>query len=170
MSAAESKHEQIARAIVATLSAITAGADYHYTSDRVVRVAFFTDKPFDTSLGESVYFLRPGDEEFFEEGTGDASTGGAMRAEAEFYLVLARQHKAATENPYQEEEPTRWQVCNRMVRDAMRALFEDVNLGLTFVQNIITDSLVVDRARYMDGWALAELRFVVRYNFLALTP
>jgi len=92
-----------------------------------------------------------------------------MRAEAEFYLVLARQGKWSTENVYREESPTRWQISNRMIRDAVKKLFSDVTLG-GLANNIITDSLVVDRARYMDGWAIAELRFVVQYNFLASAP
>lgn len=172
-SPAESRHEQIAVALVSVLKGIEAGANYHYQPERVIRTTFFTDQPFDKSIGgdaSSFYLLRPGDEEFREEGTGSAADGGAMHAEAEFFLVLARAHPAATENPYLEEAPTRWQVCNRMVRDVIKALFANVNLGLAFVENIITDSLVVDRARYMNGWAVVELRFVVQYNFLAGTP
>ena len=163
MAVTESRHEQIAEAIIAALSTIVAGTDYHYAPDRIVRTTFFTEAPFDPSLGEGVYFLRPGDEEIKEEST------GSQLGEAEFFLVVARRHQVATENPYQEEAPTRWQVCNRMIRDVLKKLFSDVTLGGLAI-NIITDSLVIDRARYMSGWAVAELRFVVQYSFLVGSP
>jgi hypothetical protein len=156
---AESVHEQIAAELQTKFAAILSddGTAYWYTPDSVKRVAFFPDSTALDTSQEVIYLLRPGDEQITEE-----ETGGGCRGEAEFFLVVARQHQAPTENPWLEEAPTRWTVANRLVRDAIRALLADVTLG-TLVVNVVADSVSID-------WALAELRFVVEYQFQAATP
>lgn len=163
---AESVHEQIAAALVASFEAITAdgGTTYWETPSTVRRVAFF---PEEQDLGREydvIYLLRPGDENVVEEGT-----SGMCKAEAEFFLVVAKQHNVPTENPWLEATPTRWTVANRLVRDALRKLLADVTLA-GLVVNVVADSISIDRDRYLPNWVLAELRFVVEYPFQAATP
>lgn len=163
---AESIHEQVAAALATSFAAILSdnGATYWYTPTTVKRVAFF---PEDQALGreyETIYLLRPGDENVTEEGT-----SGMCRAEAEFFLVVAKQHNVPTENPWLEAAPTRWTVANRLIRDALRKLLADVTLS-GLVVNVVADSISIDRDRYLPNWVLAELRFVVEYPFPAATP
>lgn len=163
---AESVHEQIADALVTSFEAISgdAGITYWETPSTVRRVAFF---PEDQDLGREydvIYLLRPGDENVVEEGT-----SGMCRAEAEFFLVVAKQHNVPTENPWIESAPTRWTVANRLVRDVLRKLLSDVTLG-GLVVNVVADSISIDRDRYLPNWVLAEIRFVVEYPFQAATP
>jgi hypothetical protein len=157
MTPAESIHEQIKAKLVAGFTAIAAGADYWYTPAAVKAVSFFPDEPvLDTTVGDVLYLLRPGDENVVEEATGRA------RAEAEFFLVVARQHRVATENPFSEDPPTRWTIVNRLVRDAVRCLLSDVTLSGLAV-NVDTNSISIDRSGYITTWAFAELRFTVSY-------
>jgi hypothetical protein len=161
---AESIHEQIAAALRTSLAAITAdgGTTYWYKPDVVARVTFFDEMQLDRGY-QHVVLVRPGDEMHSEYQTGQC------QANAEMFVLVARQFDGATENPYRESEPTRWQIANRCVRDVLRALWSDVTLG-GLAQNIVADSLVVDRARYVAGWCLAELRFEVTYVYSKATP
>jgi hypothetical protein len=159
---AESKHEQIAAALKTLFEGIVddAGATYWYAPDLVARVTFWPDEQGLDRNYQTVYLLRPGDETITEEGT-----SGWAGAEAEFFVIVARQHNAPTESPILEQEPTRWQVANRLIRDAVRRLLSDVTLG-GLTRNVALGSLVIDRDRYLPNWAIAELRFVVSYDFV----
>jgi hypothetical protein len=162
----ESVHEQIAAALQASLEGVLSdgGTTYWYTPDSVRRVAFFPDATaLDTSM-DVIYLLRPGVEDITEEGT-----GGACQGQAEFFLVVAKQHNVPTENPWLETEPTRWTVANRLIRDALRKLLADPTIGGAAI-NVVADSISVDRDRFLQNWALAEIRFAVVYAFQAATP
>lgn len=163
---AESLHEQISAALATSLDAIAEdeGTTYWYTPTIVKRVTFFPEeKDLDPSY-DVIYLLRPGDEDIVEE-----ETSGGCRGQAEFFLVVAKRYQVATENPFLEEAPTRWTVVNRLVRDAVRCLLSDVTMS-GLVINVLTTSLSIDRDRYLPTWAIAELRFVVEYPFLASAP
>jgi hypothetical protein len=155
--ASESKHEQIAEALRTAFASI-GGAGYWHTPDKVLRVSFWPDE-MTLDRGYNVtYLLRPGDESYVEEGT--SGWGGL---EAEFFLIVAKQHNVGTENPLLETAPTRWTVANRLIHDALKKLLEDVELG-GLVRNVVLGSLTIDRDRHLPNWALAELRFVVSYS------
>lgn len=168
--AVEPYHERIAEAIRTRLAGITAGASYWYTPSKVLRTVVFDEGDLDVSH-DLVILIAPGDETHREAGTGDASSGGEMAVEAEIRLLAAKRYNPATENPYQEQAPTRWTIGNRLVRDVLKALLSDVTLG-GLAQNIHAkgDGIVADRARFIAGWALVELRLVVLYRYLAANP
>ena len=163
---AESVHEQVAAALATAFAAIVgdSGTNYWHTPSTVARVAFFPEEQHLAPEYDVIYLLRPGDENITEH-----ATGGACRAEAEFFLVVAKKHNVPTENPWLETTPTRWTVANRLIRDAMKKLLSDVTLAGVAV-NVVSDSISIDRDRYLPNWALAELRFVVEYPFQAATP
>lgn len=164
---AESIAEQVAAALKTALAGIVGdgGTTYWYTPDKVVRVSFFPDQfALDPAQGDVIYILSPGSEELSE-----AATGRLCRSEHEFVLQVARQHRVATENPYIEGTPTRWTVVNRLVRDAFKKLTQDVQVGGIAV-NVNTDGMSVDREQYTDGWAMAQIRFTVTFDFVGDTP
>lgn len=167
---AESKHGQIAEALKSRLGAIAAdgGATYWYTPDRVVRVQAYDRMLADPTVG-MVYAIRAGQEQHAEESTGDATSGGVVAAEAEFFVLMVRPTQATDDNPFGADESTKAIEQDRMVRDFLRALLLDVTLG-GLAHNVVLGSLIVDRDVAVEGWAVAEARFVVRYSYPARTP
>jgi hypothetical protein len=150
--------EQIAEKLKTSFEALQAdgGETCWYKPGKVQRVPFFTKLP---EAADVAYILRPGDEDITEE---RSSNGGA--AEHEFFLVVAAKHERGTDDPDEEQEPRRWTVVNRLVRDAVRCLLSNVTLdGL--VANVDSTSISVDREQYLENWAMAELRFTVSYRF-----
>lgn len=161
--AAESKHEQILAALASSMAAIS-GASYHYPAPTVVRVPWFDDQMLDASL-VTLYLLRPGDENHTEEAT------GSVHAEAEVFALLAKRFEPSSEDPFTGDTPLRVTIVNRLVRDFLLKLWTDVQLGGALgVDNISDGSLYVDRARMLPGWALAEVRFVIRYSYRKDAP
>lgn len=169
---AESKHTQIADALRDGLAAIRAdgGATYFQTPDLVDLVTFYPDEP-EFAGREIVYLLRAGEEEHTEAETGDSTGGIGMVANAEFFLLLLHLFAPTGEQAGDQPNPSRALVVDRMVRDALRFILEDVQLG-GLAENVINGSLFVNRELIDAGrqWAMAEVRFVVRYSYLAATP
>jgi hypothetical protein len=168
---AESIHWQIAEVIRSRLEAIAGddGTTYWYTPDRAVYTLAFENVLADTTL-KQVFIVMAGEERQSEEATGSASTGGVVRSLSEFFVLMLRRDPRATTNAYREGDPTRERVVSRMVRDFVRAMWLDVTLGGLAI-NIARESLVIDRNMVIEGpWAVAEARFDVDYDFLALTP
>ena len=166
----ESKHNQIAQALIDRFAAIVTdgGTTYWYTPARVVRVQAYDRLLADPTVG-LVYAIRAGDERHREESTGDATTGGRMEATAEFFVLLLRPTEAADADPFGADAGTKAIEQDRMVRDFLRALFLDVTLG-GLASNIAAGSLVVDRDTDVEGWAVAEARFSAVYTYPARTP
>jgi len=163
----ESRHEQIAAALATTLAGIVGdnGATYWYTPSAVRRVVWFDDRHLDSMSGPTavVYLLRPGIERIEED------TSGTIEGRAEMFLVVARKHAKATEDPAREPPPTRWTVADRLVQDALKRLLADVTLGDT-CGNVFSVGVTIDRDMYLDTWALAELRFEVEYRTAGSAP
>lgn len=163
---AESKHWQIAEALRTTLAEIVgdAGATYWYTPDAVV-ICDVWDGVADPSVGAEVMAIRPGEESHSEE------TPGTLRATAEFFVLLLRKTTATDPSPYQSDGGLRLKEKNRVIRDFLRALWEDVTLG-GLVDNVNADSLYVNRDMGVDGdqWVAAEARFTVTYSYPKETP
>lgn len=167
---AESRHWQISAALISALEAIEGdnGATYWYEPSRVVREAFSERLMADASLTH-ILALRAQEESHSEQSTGSSATGGVVGAVAEFTLLMLRRDERATD-PFDEASPTRGQIVDRMVRDVLRAIWSDVTLG-GLASNIVAGSLVIDRDVAVEGpWAVAEMRFSVEYDYLALTP
>jgi len=165
---AESRLDAIEAALQSGAAAIRAdgGTTYHYTPDLVDVVGFYDE------LGagrEVVWLFRAGEEEHAEETTGDAASGFGMLATAEFFLLVACHFDPSGEEPGDQPDPSRSRVVNRLVRDAIRFLLSDVQLG-GLAENVVNGSLFVNRDMFHEKWALAELRFVVRYSYQSLTP
>lgn len=171
---AESVHEQIAAGLAAAFAAIVAdgGASFWYTPDKVGRVTFYTDSLLRPEYS-TLYVLRPGDENHREE-----TSSGGVSVTAEFFVLIAKKLDVASEDPFDpaRDTPTRETVVNRVVRDAVKTLWANVQLGGIVngtVENIVTGSLFVERSAVELAdvrWALAELRFEVLYSYLKGTP
>ena len=173
---AESKHNQIAEAIKARLEGIVGndGATYWYTPAAVVRVQSYDRLLIDPSVmlpedAKAIYALRAGEERHREESTGDATSGGIVAAEAEFFVLMYRLTAGSDDKPYGPDGSTKALEQNRMVRDFLRALWLDVTLG-GLATNIVDGSLLVDRDTDVEKWAVAEARFTVAYTYAARTP
>ncbi len=158
---AESVHDQIADRIVTVLSAITgdAGTTYWETPNVVTRVPVF---PRESDLDSSQalhYLLRPGYEEL-REGL------GYFEGYADFFLVGARR--------YATGGTSRWTYMDRMVRDAVKALAADINLGMgsDVVTNVFGEGTVrVNReTEQSESWVFVELFWTTAYRFQAGTP
>jgi hypothetical protein len=169
---AESIHEQIAAAIQTSLAAIVSdgGTTYWYTPGAVVRTLWFSDEEGDLNLlqeeiGGAIYAIRPGDE------THEEGTTGQMRAEADIFILVAMPF-TDPETPFANAVPSRWTVVNRMVRDVLRKLLVDVRLLSAggAVENIFASPVIVDRDRFVEGWAIAEIQMQVSYHYALGVP
>lgn len=164
---AESRHEQIAVALRDHLAGIIAdgGANFWYTPAAVGRCLAWDDSFLDASL-DYMLFLKPGLETHREEATKQ------VRAEAEMLVLIARKVAPVTERPFVEEEPSRWTIVDRCVRDVLKKLWDwTSNEDLaTLIINIATEGVVVNRDDTAAGWALGELRFVVDYQYQKVYP
>lgn len=163
MAVPESVHEQVAEALRSLLAGITAdGTSYHYTPDAVYRVSFFEDRFLDRSNPHTI-LIRPGDEQHEEYAT------QTVKANAEFYILVAYNIGPATENPASADTPTRWTHIDRAVRDVLKKLWSDPQLGGLAI-NIAAETLDISRDVSVEGWALAEIRTVVSYIYTKETP
>lgn len=163
MAVLESRHEQIAAALKATLAAIVAdGANYWYTPTQVQRTVIFEDAWLDSSL-DYIILIRPGEERHVEAGT--RTVDGYM----EIFLLVLKRFTPATENPYTEDAPTRWTVVDRCTRDILKKLLVDVSLGDLAI-NLFGEGCIVDRERFIEGWAVQETRFSIYYHYRMDAP
>jgi hypothetical protein len=163
MAVPESIHEQVAAALKTNLAAITAdGTNYNYTPDKVYRVSFFEDRFLDPGYNH-IILIRPGDETHEEYATQTA------KANAEFFILIAYRFKQSTENPALADTPTRWTNIDRAIRDVLKKLWSDPQLGGLAI-NVAAETLDVSRDVSVEGWALAELRTVVSYIYTKGLP
>lgn len=172
--ASESIHEQIAAALRTLLAGIT-GSSYWYdlsdtTKNQVVRTTFFEDADLKEEY-DHIILIRPGDETIRELSTGDASSGGGLRGEMEVFILVAHRFETASENPFEEATPTRWTIADRAVFDILRKLFLGPGVTLSGVAvNVAEQPILIDRARYLPKWAIAELRLLISYDSMATSP
>jgi hypothetical protein len=163
MAVPESRHEQIAAALKATLAAIAAdGVNFWYTPSQVQRTVIFEDAWLDSSL-DYIILIRPAEERHIEEAT--RTIDGFM----EIYLLVLKRFTPATENPYTEDAPTRWTIVDRCTRDILKKLLADVTLGGLAI-NLFSEGCIVDRERFIGGWATQESRFSVHYRYRTDAP
>lgn len=167
---AESIHEQIAAAIETSLSGIQgdSGVMWWFTPGLVVRVLWFDEALLDSSILGPTYAIRPGEETHTEE------TTQQIHAEMDVFILLAVPFNTP-ERIAAPVNPSRWTVVNRMVRDVLRKLLVDVQLVTSAVtsgsvENIFATPVIVDRDRFVDGWAIAEIHFRVSYSYVGGVP
>jgi hypothetical protein len=163
---AESYHTTIVSTLKTTLEAVIGdgGTSYWYTPSVVWTVPYFEDRHLDGSH-EYILLIRSGDETHEEH-----ASGGMMRADAEVFILVARKYEPATEHPAEVASPDRSTLIDRCVRDVLRAVLANPKLGLSYVENVAAEPVIVDRAQEVEGWALAEIRTVVRYEYQKATP
>lgn len=168
---AESRHSQIVEALRTRLAAIVGdgGSTYWYTPARVVRAQVYDRLLADDSVGTPIYALRAGEETHEEESTGDAVSGGGIRARAEVFVLLMARTQAADDSPFGFDGETKALEQDRMIRDVLKKLWQDVTLG-GLATNLSDGQLVVDREVDVEGWACVEVRLAVVYSYLAGTP
>jgi hypothetical protein len=156
-------HEQIAEALKTSLAGITAdSSNYNYTPSKVYRVAFFEDRFLDSS-NPYIILIRPGSETHEEYAT------QTVKANAEFFILVAYRFGPSTENPALADSPTRWSQIDKAIRDVLKKLWSNPQLGGLAI-NVAAETLDVSRDVSVEGWALAELRTVVSYIYTKETP
>jgi hypothetical protein len=163
-----STHEQIAAAYKTLLGAIAADdANYNYTPSQVVRVRWWNRQWLSPERKPLLIFIRPGQELHREHATEQ------WRAEMEvFLLVCSYDSRGSNNDPFKEsgqEIESGWQVENKAVRDVLKKLIVDPTLG-GLAENIVEGSLIVDRAQFVDGWDVTEIRFVTSYTYHKSAP
>lgn len=167
MSVAASKHEQIAAALVSAFSSIVAdGEDYNFTPAHVIRVRWWNRKWLTDEKRPLIIFVRPGQEAHREYATEQAA------ADMELLLLVCSKDARGSENDAFKEaagSESGWQVENKAVRDVLRKIWEDVTLG-GLADNLVRDSLIVDRAQAVAGWDVTEIRFVISYHYQKDAP
>jgi hypothetical protein len=168
VAAPESKAEQAIEALCEQLAAnmIADGAVYHYNAVRVLRYPtwqgidlnqFVDDPEYPLGGDGALILVRPGMEVIAEEASGQ------LLCELDVYLVIAAVYQPTSEDG--SAEPVLEQtVQNRLVRDVLKAVFEDVSLGgAADVYNARVSD--VDRAsHYVEGWAIVELTLRIQYG------
>jgi len=169
----ESKHELIAAALQDALSSIPGdGGDNYWYTYRVGRTVTFGSEDLDTSIGMPLIVLSPGEETMAEGESGDPTAGFSVNAAAEFFAMLCVYVGSLEEDAWKQDgADSRWLIANRMVKDFLKKLFSDVQLG-SLVENVAKDEIVIDRRRFTVGldWVLVEVRFVVQYTLLSGDP
>jgi hypothetical protein len=171
--AAEPIREQIIAALRTRLAGIVAGQssatgwEYRDTPAAVLRHHEFSDACLDSSLAV-VYVLIP------DRTPRSNATSRERDGTIELDLVLAKQYRVATENPYETSEPNREQVQGRLAADAEARLTDDPSFtdyqgfGVSRIQIMSEDESA--EATYYPGWALVILRVEVDYRYQAGHP
>ena len=161
----ESKHERIAAKIVTELESIVGdgGANYWYTPDKVIRTHDTTHELFDAQF-DVIYALIPDVEEVIEKSAFE------LDVIARIDLMLAHAHTTDDQH-YLEEEPRRWTVQNRMVRDVKKKLLPLVPPLGGLVDNFEMNPIELSAdATYKRGWAVAMVRLSAHYSHAASEP
>lgn len=163
-----SPRENALAEIVSTLEAVTTGASYNYTINKVAQ----GDGPFFIWLTDEVDRLGHKTVCFVEEGQSSwlpETHDGKYVVTLEVFVQAATKFKPEHPNPFLNGSTTKSQVRSRLIADVSKALLADSILGGTAVRGIeITD----DAAINLDGidadgvwapspWVAHELRFEV---------
>jgi len=151
-----SKHETVAAAVQTQLAAATTDV---YPPDDVSRVSFFVEGDLETGK-RTRYFLRPASEDrAIRDST---NTDGKL----EMFLLVATRHTPPSEAAGAEETPTRWQKAADMVADVLQKLMSAGGNLSGVAIDTARGHFIVDYERALEGWALAEIRFVAQYRYV----
>jgi len=176
----ESRPDDIADAIVATLSAIVGdGVNYNYTPATVVRSHVVTVDMLNANY-DPTYILTPDRKE--ERPRSSLGPGGIIRGRAYWTLTLCKVHNPQTENPVnvlppftppsngETDPPSRWTVEERMQRDVKKALRADPHLGGLSSYVDVAESEDGNQDTEIPGWAVTFVRLAVTYHYRHETP
>lgn len=151
------QHELVVEAVKAQLQTISAGAEgYAYTPDAVLRISFLSEDWAPDASFTTVYYLAPESE---------TKRLGPSSCESTSLLTLGilacRKLESPSENP-KEENPERWRVGNEMFADIAQAIYANPTFNGT-ARFVFDTSITADYQRFLPGWALVFVRFVVMY-------
>lgn len=166
MSVAASFHEQIAAALQVALAAIVFDDSGYNAEYKVARTRWWKREWLGASGTKREIFIRPGEEMHRELATQQTE------ARMEVFLLICQESKRSDDNPWQELKTGRetgWQVENKGVRDVLKKILSDVTLG-GLADNLVADSLIVDRAQFVEGWDVTEVRFSIQYHYPSSAP
>lgn len=166
--ASESVHEQIAQGLKTRLAGIVAGADYWYTPDAVLLAPYFSDTYLKN--GKPVtYVLSPDIEE------DSPLTFSNMQSVMSLDLTVAKLlSRAGLDDPWTTTDGSRWQLQNRLIRDAKKRLRGDLTVvvsGTALALQVLVP--VTERSveqTWLPAWAVAYMRLEVLYQYADGTP
>lgn len=158
--------------VASTLAAITSGASYNYTVDKVARI----DGPFFQYLDENYGTLA-----FVEEGqTSWTSTthSGLWMATVEVFIQMAARYEPDSVVPWEMTTDSKSTIRSKLVADAVRALMADRKRGgyaklgflLTDDAPINLDMIEIEGRWIGDSWVAHELRFEMSCEIAQGTP
>jgi len=163
--ASEPQGELIVAALKTRLEGITAGSDFWYTPHKVLRFAAWCNACLDPSLGSAsepatIYTLSPDDEESGE------NTYTGTQSLMHIDLALAQRFEPAGDvDPFNQPDPDRWKVQQRMRNDVRKRIRGDLKVGNTalLVQIPLVDMSAEET--FVKGWAVVFMRIEVLYIF-----
>ncbi len=168
---AESIAEQILAGLKTELEAITGddGTTYWY-SPHVVRVDYFEYREhFKTGYGDYLYLIRnTGD----ESERADMATMGGMASALDVFVMLAARDTRGDRDPFTASTNS-GTIRERMIKDVRTALESDVTRGLSGSGWQVLDTSAWSIRRDFiepEGWILAEVHFIVTYEYTRGSP
>lgn len=155
-----------ALAAIAGDAGVTYWNSFNAANARVVTFHEPTEPCFDTSL-DLVCVLSPGEE------TTLPLTFGELQGELPVDIMAGV--KVDETGPYQQPDPTRWELQRRLVHDIEKKLAttfppKGTTLASLVHQMEITDVDTTGEGVYTPGWALAYVRAVFRYSYEDAAP
>ena len=150
---------------------VTAGDDYNYTPNRVDII----DPPAlkilqnQTQKDLTLVYLISGDTSAEEH----ATTGGYQRDRFEVYIFGSQVYAASEQDEFDKidaGEEQKWEMREKMIRDAKRAVQVDINRGGVAQNTNITDVRPVYDIKELAERAMFEMRLEVIYKYQRATP
>ena len=150
---------------------VTAGSDYNYTPNRVDIV----DPPAlkllmdQAQRGITLLYLISAADSAEEH----ASTGGFQRDRFEVYIYGSQVYAVSQQDEFDKidaGEEQKWQMREKMIRDAKRAVQVDINRGGVAQNTNITDVRPVHDIKEIAERALFEMRLEIIYKYQKAMP
>ncbi len=150
---------------------VTAGDDYNYTPDRVEII----DPPALKLLMDQaqrdipMLYLVSGDTSSEEH----ATTGGYQRDRFEVYVFGSHVYDVPTQDEFakiDDGQEQKWQMREKMIRDAKRAVQVDINRGGVAQNTNITNVRPIYDIKEIPERAMFEMRLEVIYTYQKATP
>ena len=170
MPPADSVRKQILDDLKSAMT-VTAGDNYNYTPDRVDIV----DPPaLKLLMGQAqrgitlLYLISAADSN--EE---HASSGGFQRDRFEVYIFGSRVYSVSQQDEFAKidaGEEQKWQMREKMIRDAKRAVQVDITRGDVVENTNITDVRPVHEIKEIPERAMFEMRLEIIYIYQRATP
>jgi hypothetical protein len=145
------------------LASIQQARGYHFNALDVLRpdnyMEWDSEHVFDKTdqiIGTTAFFsVRAGDETIREE------TSGGTESELEVFLLGATLHTPASIQPRGAVDPIMQTVQERLRKDILKAIFEDVRVG---GHAFNAEPVMVGRGLYLEDWAIIEVMLTVHIS------